>query len=85
MSFKPYTEKIKKEKIGIWVGKKGRIRGPDPDPSSRKRIRIRINMILIRNTDLLVAEGTFFMKSPLSFWYAYKKVNNIRLFDKSVH
>ena len=33
MSFKPFTEKIKKKKIGIPEP------DPDPDPSSRKRIR----------------------------------------------
>ena len=59
MSFKPYTEKIKKKKIGI-CSILGRDPDPDPepdpdpDPSSRKRIRkrirIRIKMIRIRNT-----------------------------------
>ena len=47
MSFKPYTEKIKKKKIGICsilVGSGSII--PEADP----RIRIRIKMIRIRNT-----------------------------------
>ena len=43
MSFKPYTEKIKK-KIGICSGSGSII--PEADP----RIRIRIKMIRIRNT-----------------------------------
>ena len=47
MSFKPYTEKIKKEKIGI-CSILGRIHLPEADP--RIRIRIRIKMIWIRNT-----------------------------------
>ena len=38
MSFKPYTEKIKKKKIGICSDPDPEP-DPDPDPSSRKRIR----------------------------------------------
>ena len=38
MSFKPYTEKIKKKKIGIWSDPDPEP-DPDPDPSSGKRIR----------------------------------------------
>ena len=53
MSFKPYTEKIKKKKMEFVDFRSD----PDPDPgpvleSSRKRIRIRIKMIRIRNTGM---------------------------------
>ena len=52
MSFKPYTEKIKKKKIGI-CSRTGPGSGsiiPEADP--RIRIRIRIKMIRIGNTEL---------------------------------
>ena len=45
MSFKPYTEKIKKKKLEfVRVGSRSIILEADP------RIRIRIKMIRIRNT-----------------------------------
>ena len=54
MSFKPYTEKIKKKKIGICSGSGSRT-GPGSRsiiPEADPRIRIRIKMIRIRNTEL---------------------------------
>ena len=57
MSFKPYTEKIKKKKNWNLFDRSDPDPDPepdpDPDPSSRKRIRIK--MIRIRNT------GFFFL------------------------
>ena len=48
MSFKPYTEKIKKKKIGICsILGRIRIHHPGTDPQNR----IRIKMTRIRNTD----------------------------------
>ena len=52
MSFKPYKEKIKKEKIGI-CSILGRIRIRIHHPGSGPRIRIRIKMIRIRNTEMV--------------------------------
>ena len=54
MSFKPYTEKIKKKQIGICsdrVGSGSRSRTGSIIPEADPRIRIRIKMIRIRNTD----------------------------------
>ena len=56
MSFKPYTEKIKKRKIGICSDPDpdpDPEPDPEPDPLSRKRIRICIKMKRIRNTDYI--------------------------------
>ena len=53
MSFKPYTEKIKKKKIGIWRKRPGF--GPGSGSiitEADLRIRILIKMIRIRNTDI---------------------------------
>ena len=49
MSFKPYTEKIKKILGRIRIQNRIRIHHPGSDP----RIRIRIKMIRIRNTDCI--------------------------------
>ena len=61
MSFKPYTEKIKKKKIGICsiLGRiririQNRTRIRIHHPGSRRRIRIHIKMIRIRNTGIEV-------------------------------
>ena len=56
MSFKPYTEKIKKKKNWNLFDRSDPDPEPDPDPDPSSRKRIRIKMIRIRNT------GFFFLK-----------------------
>jgi hypothetical protein len=55
MSFKPYTEKIKKKKTGIYFSSDPEP-DPDPDPSSRKRILLIIEVLMnqTKNKILLV-------------------------------